>query len=307
MKVLRAEPARFADIAFAANHPGSRFELPGWDLAMHVIDEPAQGAERGTFVLLHGQPSWSVLYERWIPRLTAAGYRCVAPDLIGFGRSDTPTDDDWYSYERHCSSICTLIDALDLDRIHLVVQDWGGPIGLRQAVDQPHRFERLFILNTWLHHEYFEYSAAIRWWREAAADPEQLGGDMPISQIVAMTMSREHDLDQMARTYDAPFPDAESKAGARAFPAMLPFARPDVGGAEQQQRCHEALLAWDRCPVHVVFSDSDPIFTWDHGAAWAASLPGATLDRIERAGHFLQADAPDDCLAAIARRLDRRL
>lgn len=147
--VISPAPDRFADIAFAAAHPCRTVE---WrvepfvePLRLAVIDEPPQGSGHGVFLLLHGEPSWSALYERWIPALRESGYRCVAVDLPGFGRSDKPTDDDWYTYERHVEAVRHVIEVLDLERIHLVVQDWAGPIGLRQLVDQPGRFVRAFV------------------------------------------------------------------------------------------------------------------------------------------------------------------
>jgi haloalkane dehalogenase len=302
--VHRTAGSNFADVAFHTAHPVRVLDWHAPDidgpLALHVVDAPAVGSERGTFLLLHGEPSWSVLYEEWIPRLTARGYRCVAPDQPGFGRSDKPTDDDWYSYERHVAAVRHVIDALDLRDINLVVQDWAGPIGLRQAVDQPQRFANLFIFNTWLHHDGYEYGDGVRWWRQAALDPEQLGGDMPTGRIVAGSMRRDHhDRAVVAAVFDAPFDGYDSKAGARAFPGMIPFGKPDVGGALQQQRCHEALLAWTHCPVHVAFGDADMVFPFEKGEAWAASIPGATIDRIEQAGHFVQYDAPADCLRII--------
>lgn len=302
--VHHTPPANFDDVPFHRAYPTHvvHWDAPDVDepIALHVVDAPAVGDERGTFLLLHGEPSWSVLYEQWIPRLTALGFRCVAPDQPGFGRSDKPTDDDWYTYERHVAAVRHVVDTLDLRHIHLVVQDWAGPIGLRQAVDQPDRFARLFVFNTWLHHEGYEYGDGVRWWRQAAVDPEQFGGDMPTGRIVAGTMRRDdHDRALVTAVFDAPFDGFDSKAGARAFPAMLPFAEPERGGAAQQQRCHEALLAWTHCPVHVAFGDADPVFPYERGEAWAEAIPGATIDRIEQAGHFVQYDAPLDCLRII--------
>lgn len=270
-------------------------------LSLHVVDAPSEGDDRGTFLLLHGEPSWSHLYEEWIPRLTAAGYRCVAPDLPGFGRSDKPTDDAWYSYERHCEAIRFVIESLDLSSINLVVQDWAGPIGLRQAVDHPARYSQIFIFNTWLHHEAFAYSDGVKWWHGAAVDPDQLGGDMPTGRIVAGTMRREHNYEIVQAAYDAPFDGYDSKAGARAFPAMIPLWAPGVGGAQQQQRCHEALLAWSACPIHFAFGDADPVFPYEQAEIWSLMIEGATLDRIEQAGHFVQFDAPQDCLSVISK------
>jgi haloalkane dehalogenase len=308
--IVTTPDSHFAGIAFAQQFPTRRIN---WDadevgtVGLHVVDAPAVGPQRGVFLLLHGEPTWSHLYHEWIDRLTAAGYRCIAPDLPGFGRSDKPTDQQWYSYERHCAAVTHIINELDLRQINLVVQDWAGPIGLRQAVDVPDRFDRIFIFNTWLHHDDFEYSDALRWWHGAAADPEQLGGDMPTGRIVSMTLVREHDTDAIKAAYNAPFSGFDDKAGPRAFPAMLPFAKPEVGGAAEQHRCHHALLAWNHCPIHVVFADADPIFTFAQGEAWATSIPNATLDRIVGAGHFVQLDAPNDCLAAISKHLDHAI
>jgi len=305
--VHRTSPQNFAGIEFVRAWPE---RVVTWDgglaepLELHLTDAPAAGDEQGVFLLLHGEPSWSLLYEQWIPRLTAAGFRCVAPDLAGFGRSDKPTDDTWYSYERHCASVRHIVEALDLRRIHLVVQDWAGPIGLRCLVDDPGRFDRVFIFNTWLHRDDFPYSEGVRLWRRMAMDPDALGGDMPTGRIVAGTMRREHaDPEWVAAAFDAPFDGYASKAGARAFPAMIPFGEPVVGGAIEQARCDAALAAWTGAPIHLAFGDADPVFPFEQAEAWVARIPGATLDRIPGAGHFVQFDAPGDCLAVIARRL----
>ena len=174
-----------ADVDFVRT-PDDRFAGIGWEwsphyfehpdgLRQHYVDERPGGEERGTFLLLHGEPSWAYLYKDWIGPLVADGYRVVAPDHLGFGRSDKPTDDDWYTIARHREALARLVDALDLDRIHLVVQDWAGPIGLINAVADPDRYARLFILNTWLHADDHEYSEGVKWWRQAAIDPENRG------------------------------------------------------------------------------------------------------------------------------------
>jgi haloalkane dehalogenase len=240
-----------------------------------------------------------------IPRLVAAGHRCIAPDLVGFGRSDKVVDEDWYVVERHCERLRALIETLDLRRITLVCQDWGGPTGLRQAVDLPDRFERLVIANTWLHHDGFEYSPGIRAWREAALDPAKLGGDMPIGRIVAGSLRRPgHDRAAIARAFDAPFPSTESKAGARRFPFCIPFAEPVAGNAADQARCFEALKRYPH-PIHFVFGDADEVFPFSWAERWHAVVPGSTLDRIAGAGHFVQADAPREFVDAILRRTGR--
>jgi haloalkane dehalogenase len=254
-------------------------------------------------LLVHGEPTWSYLYRHWVAPLVELGYRVIAPDHVGFGRSDKPVDDDFYVIERHCERIRHLIDTLDLRRISIVVQDWGGPTGLRQVCDQPDRFERVFILNTWLHHMGYEYSDGIRFWRQMALDPERLGGDMPTGRIVAGSLRRPgHDLDALIAAYDAPFAGIESKAGARRFPWCIPFGEPEAGNAVDQERCYHALPTLG-LPIHVAFGDADGVFTWEWAQQWQALLPGATLDRIEGAGHFPQEDATDDCLAVLRRHL----
>ena len=269
-------------------------------LRVHYLDEgPADGP---VMLLVHGEPTWSYLYAGIIPALVAAGYRCIAPDHIGFGRSDKVVDDNWYVIERHCEVLRHVVDTLDLRHVTVVVQDWGGPIGLRQAVDQPDRFDRLVILNTWLHHEGFEYSDGVRVWRMLAIDPDKLGGDMPTGRIVAGTLRRPgHDLDEVTAAYDAPYTGYDSKAGARRFPWCIPFGEPEAGNAAQQQRCYDALLAWPK-PVHVIFGDADPVFPAEWGRTWADRIPGATFDIITGAGHFVQQDAPDDLVATILHR-----
>lgn len=290
--------------------PEARFsELPGYAFAphyldwlglrVHFLDEGPRGAP--VMLLLHGEPTWSYLYRHIIPRLVAAGYRCIAPDLIGFGKSDKVTDDAWYVIERHCETLRFLIEARGLRRITLVCQDWGGPTGLRQAVDMPERFTRLVIANTWLHHEGYEYSPGIRGWRAAATDPNKLGGDMPTGRIVAGSLRRAgHDTAALARAYDAPFPDLASKAGARRFPFCIPFAEPAAGNASDQQRCFDALLRYPH-PLHFAFGDADEVFTWSWAERWHSLVPGSTLDRIAGAGHFVQEDAPADLARVILR------
>jgi haloalkane dehalogenase len=292
--------------------PDERFEGIDWPfephylthadgLRQHYVDERPTGRERGTFLLVHGEPTWSYLYRGWIEELVGLGYRVVAPDHIGFGRSDKPTDDAWYRISRHREKLAALITSLDLSRISLVVQDWGGPIGLCTAVADRDRYERLLILNTWLHHDEFEYSEGVRAWRAAAIDPAFLGGDMPVGNIVVGTMRREgHDNALLAKAFEAPFDGEPSKAGARMFPVCIPFAEPELGDGDLQARAREALREWG-IPVHLAFADADPIFPFESAEEWATEIPGATLDRIQGAGHFVQIDATDDCLEIIRR------
>jgi len=298
--VERTPDSRFAELDW---HYEPRYLIHPDGLRQHYVDERPIGEQRGTFLLLHGEPTWAYLYRDWIDPLVTMGFRVVAPDHLGFGRSDKPTDDDWYTIERHRLALAHLVAELDLTDIHLVVQDWAGPIGLCTAVADPDRYARLFILNTWLHDDTYEYSEGVRWRRQAALDPEQLGGDMPTGAIVSGSLQRDGlDRDSVFRAFDAPFTSIDSKAGARRFPYCIPFGEPELGDADLQRDTRVRLREWD-IPIHLAFGDADMIFTWPSAERWAAELPRATLDRIPGAGHFVQIEAPDDCLAVIRTRL----
>lgn len=273
--------------------PGERFHnLKGFPfeprylevqgLRMHYVDEGT--ATAGTMLLLHGEPSWSFLYRNLIPTFVAAGYRCIAPDMIGFGRSDKVTEPGWYTLEAHVAMLRGLIDALDLREITLVCQDWGGPIGLVNVADSPERFARLVILNTWLHRSDFAYTPALFAWHERAPSvdfsrmaggPWVLGSPDPVELLQA--------------GYSAPFPvdTPEAQVGAFRWPWMLPFTHPVEGGAERQERAWAALARWDK-PAHVIFGALDAIFPPGWGEEFAAHIPGATFDVVEGAGHMVQ-------------------
>lgn len=282
-------------------------------LRLHYLDEgPRDGP---VALMLHGEPTWCYLYRKMIPPLVAAGYRCIAPDYIGFGRSDKVIDDAWHVIERHCESIRFLIEQLDLQRISLFVQDWGGPIGLLQAVDMPARFARLAILNTWLHSDAYVYSPMTQYWREAATHPLWLAwtkGAFPAGAMMAMGVGRpldiaalsqsaavsgfDADVSDIERAYEAPFPPGgASRAGPRRLPWLLPFAEPEAGAADEQARCFEALKSW-RKPAHFIFGANDGAFTPAWGRSWAATIPGATFDEVD-AGHFVQEDAAEDAVS----------
>lgn len=292
MEIFRTPEQRFDGLPgfpFEPHYRDVTVETP--DLRMHYVDE-GSGAS-GTVLMVHGMPTWSFLYRRMIPPFVAAGYRCIAPDHIGFGRSDKVLDDGWYSIERHRAVLRSLIEGIDLQRITLVCQDWGGPIGLRQAVDMPERFERLAILNTWLHHEGFEYTPAIRRWQslwQPGGPTEQLQGCGPVLQNLLGNFphgtATQLTPEQAFQAYEAPFPDPQSKAGPRRFPLSIPIDGQDPATAAEQQRCWHALLPW-RKPAHFMWGKADLVFTQAWGREWAARLPQATFDTVT-AGHFLQ-------------------
>ena len=278
--------------------PDSRFEgLPDWPFAPHYTEVDGLRLARvdeGTgdpVVLLHGEPTWSFLYRNVIPPLVAAGLRVVAPDHAGFGRSDKPDDVGWYSYERHYTLLSAHLAALDLTNVTLVVQDWGGPLGLRWAMDQPERVARIVILNTGLFSGR-ESSAGLEAWLAYA----RAQTDLDVGAL--LDRACEGLPPEVVAGYDAPFPDVSFKAGALAFPRLVPTSLDDPG-AKEQLAAREALDAWDG-PVTVAFSDGDPIFPVQVGESWARRLRNAApFVRIEGAGHFVPEMRPDAVAAAI--------
>jgi haloalkane dehalogenase len=292
MDIFRTPDERFSglpEFPFASHYADVSVE--DVRLRMHYVDEG--DGTRGVMLMTHGMPTWSYLYRRMIAPLAAAGYRCIAPDHIGFGRSDKVLDDSWYSIERHGLALRALIEGLDLRRIMLVCQDWGGPIGLRQAVYIPERFERLIILNTWLHHEGYEYTPAIRRWQalwQPGGAMEQLNGcGLLMQNFVASFprgMAEPLTPEQAFAAYEAPFPSRASKAGPRRFPLSIPIDGPNAEGAAQQQHCWDALRTWQK-PVHFAWGTVDEVFTEAWGREWSSRLPQSTFDPIN-AGHFLQ-------------------
>jgi haloalkane dehalogenase len=300
--IYRTPDAAFADLPDFLYQPN----YLEWDgLRTHYIDEGPRDAP--VMLLLHGEPTWSYLYRKMIPPLLAAGYRCIAPDHIGFGRSDKITNDKWYVIDRHIERLAGFIERLDLNDITVVVQDWGGPIGLINAVEMPERFSRLAILNTWLHHDGYEYSQGIRDWRDAATNRYWLawtGHDLPCGTIVRRTLARPvADPAALEQAYEAPYQgNVRAKAGARRFPWCIPFAEPEAGSATRQAAAFEALKQWPK-PAHVIFGADDPIFTPAWGQQWSEMIPGATFDTIERAGHFCQDDAGDEIAVRLLERI----
>jgi haloalkane dehalogenase len=255
---------------------------------MHYVDEGG-----GDPVLcLHGEPTWSFLYRKMIPGLAAVA-RVVAPDYFGFGRSDKPTTSEWYTFERHSASIRRLVEELDLRRITLVVQDWGGPIGLRLAVEQPERVERLVILNTGVGGGRPPSDAWLRFRDVLRA----AGGDFQPGRLIRTAAVRGL-ADEVVAAYDAPFPTPESKAGVLAFPEQVP-TEPEHPNTAPLLAIHEALRSWEQ-PALVLFGDSDPIFRPEVAEAISRLIPGALpAELVENAGHFVQEDAGEE----VARRI----
>jgi haloalkane dehalogenase len=244
-------------------------------------------------VVLHGEPTWSFLWRRVIPPVRDAGFRCIAPDLAGFGRSDKPIDIDWYSYDAHTASVTALVDELDLHDATVVVHDWGGPIGLRVAVDNPDRVGRIVVLDTGLFTGHQPMSDA---WMRFRAFVERTE-DLPTGMLVRRACFSDPG-DEVIAAYDAPFPNAASKAGARAFPLFLPQT-PDAPGAEAGQRVLEALRS-DPRPKLLLWADSDPVLPLETGRRFGEALGAEINHVIPDAGHFLQEDAGPEIGSLIA-------
>jgi haloalkane dehalogenase len=277
-------------VAEAFRTPDERFEgLPGyrwepsyreWDgLRLAHLDE----GEGEPILLIHGEPTWSYLWRKVIPPLLDAGHRCIAPDLPGFGRSDKPTDLGWYSFDRHCEAVADLIDALDLRRLTLVLHDWGGPIGLRLAAEQPERVARLVVMDTGFFTGRQRMTDAWLRFRDFVERTE----DLPISLLVRRACASDPG-DDVAAAYDAPFPAPESKAGARAFPLILPLD-PDAPGAAAGQRTLAALRE-SSPPALVLWADSDPVLPPETGRRVAGAVGWPEPEEIAGASHFLQED-----------------
>ena len=231
--------------------------------------------------------------------LLAAGYRVIAPDYPGFGRSDKPVDPAFYTYDRHTAAMAAVVEHLGIEGATAVVQDWGGPIGLRVAVDPAARFTRLAVLNTSLFTG--PPSEGFLRWRAFAAHR----GELPVGLVMRRSMVAPWS-DEVLAGYEAPFPDASFQAGVLRFPQIVPTSPADPGAGEMR-RVETALAAWER-PALVLFSTSDPIFSVEVGRRFAAAIPGSgPLETIDGAGHFLQEDRGDEVgerLAAFLHRTD---
>jgi haloalkane dehalogenase len=234
-------------------------------------------------IFLHGEPTWSFLWRKVIPPVRDAGFRCLAPDLAGFGASDKPVDMGWYSYDRHTALTATLLEDLDVRDATIVVHDWGGPIGLRLAVEHPQRVQRLVILDTGLFTGRQRMSDAWLRFRDFVARTE----DLPVGLLVRRACKTDPG-DEIAAAYDAPYPNIASKAGARAFPGLIPQT-PEAPGAAAGQRVQEALRG-DRRPTLGLWADSDPVLPLAVGERFMASIARGAPRPIAHASHFLQED-----------------
>jgi haloalkane dehalogenase len=280
--------------------PDEHFDgLPGYDfephyldqvgLRMHYLDE-GSGAP---VLLLHGEPTWSYLYRKIIPELTPSA-RAIAPDYFGFGRSDKPLRVDDYSYDFHFGSIVRLVEELDLRDVTVVVQDWGGPLGLRLAGEHPGRVGRLVIMNTGIGGGRPPSDEWLRF-RDWLV---RLGTDVIPGRLVQISAVQPMS-DEVEAAYSAPWPVPESKAGILAFPGLVPIS-PDHPDTPAHLAVRAQLAHWEK-PALVLFSDSDPIFSPRAAERIAAHIPGALEPEIVKgAGHFLQEDQGEEIGRRIA-------
>ena len=289
METLRTPDDRFAMLpgyAFAPHY------LDAGGLRVHYLDEGPRAAP--PLLLLHGEPSWSYLYRRMIPILVSAGHRVIAPDLVGFGRSDKPAARADYTYQRHVDWMRAVLTGLDLLGVTLVCQDWGGLIGLRLVAEHPERFARVVAANTFLPTGDRDPGPAFLAWRKFSQEVPEF----PVGRIVRGGCTSELPPEVVA-AYDAPFPEERYKAGARQFPLLVP-ASPDDPAAEPNRAAWRVLEGWEK-PFLTAFSDSDPI-TAGADRALQERIPGARglpHTTITGAGHFLQEDRGEELAGVV--------
>lgn len=285
-EAVRTPDDRFAKLPGYAFTPNYRDDLKGYEgLRLHYLDEGAHSAKE-TFLCLHGQPTWSYLYRKLIPTVTAAGHRAVAPDYFGFGRSDKPVEDALYTFDFHRNALIALAQQLDLKNITLVCQDWGGVLGLTLPMDMPERFSKLLVMNTMLGTGDRPLTEGFIAWRAwCAANP-----DMAVGKLMARACPLLEPAE--AAAYDAPYADMRAKAGVRRFPQLVPDSL-EADGAALSRRARE----WWKCEWSgkscMVIGMTDPVLGPPVMRALAQFIRNCPPPfEVAEAGHFVQEWAP---------------
>lgn len=292
---LRTPEARFAGLPGFAYAPHYLDSLPGYEsLRVHYLDEPPAGAASGRTVLcLHGQPTWCYLYRKMIPVFTAAGHRVVAPDFLGFGRSDKPVEDAVYTFGFHRGLLLRFVEALDLERVTLVVQDWGGLLGLTLPMEFPERIDRLIVMNTGLGVGRSPGPGFDAWKAYVAAKPDFEIGTLMRRSVPGLTEAE-------AAAYDAPFPDARHRAGVRRFPALVPV-EPAMEGVAESRRAAAFLREQWTGRSFMAIGMQDPVLGPPVMHALAATIRGCPPPlELPGAGHFVQEHGREVAQAALA-------
>jgi len=293
MKILRTPDHCFENLP---DYPFVPHYIDIDGLRVHYIDERIHdnSSHSETVLMLHGEPSWSFLYRHMIPLFVAAGKRAIAPDLIGFGKSDKPANTEDYTYQRHVAWMTQWMEALDLQNITLIGQDWGSLIGMRLVAENPERFSRVVIANGGLPTGDHPMSPAFEQWQSYS----QTAPEFRVGHIINNGCTTKLAPDVVA-AYDAPFPDDSYKAGARIFPSLVP-TKPDDPATEANRSAWQALQNFEK-PFLTAFSDSDPI-TAGGEAVLQKLIPGAKGQphtTIEGAAHFLQEDKGPELAQAV--------
>jgi haloalkane dehalogenase len=300
MQILRTPDERFSnlpDYPFAPHY----LDVPdggGGGLRIHYVDEGPKGGE--PVLLTHGEPSWSYLYRKMIPIFVQAGYRVVAPELVGFGRSDKPADRKDYTYQRHVDWMQSWLDRMDLTRITFFGQDWGGLIGLRLVTNNPDRFARVVVANTGLPTGDHPVSDAFLKWRKFSMETPGFPVGIIVNGACKTPLPAE-----VIGAYDAPFPDESYKEGARIFPSLVPIT-PDDPAAPFNRKAWEVLQKFEK-PFLTAFSDGDPI-TRGGDKVFQNLVPGAKGQphtTIQGGGHFLQEDRGEELARVIVKFMAR--
>jgi haloalkane dehalogenase len=294
MKALRTPDERFQELS-AYHFEPHYAEVPdgeGGALRVHYIDEGPRDA--APILLMHGEPSWCFLYRKMIPILVAAGHRAVAPDLVGFGRSDKPDKRTDYTYQRHVDWMTSFIEAIDLHDATLVGQDWGGLIGLRLAAEHPDRFARIVTANTFLPTGDRPAGEAFLRWQQFSQNTPNFDAGWIVNSGCSTDLS-----DEIKAAYNAPFPDDSYKEGARQFPLLVPTS-PDDPAGPANRKAWEVLNKWEK-PFLCAFGDSDPV-TKGGDRAFIAAVPGTKNQphtTISGGGHFIQEDRGEELAKVI--------